>query len=150
MAIFHYCQRIVVVVVLLFHIFDINQVIAAKNTKRPTKSPTSNQQPHVVILMASEWGWNNVGYHGNKEIMTPFIDHLATKEGVILERFYTFTNSNPTRNSLLTGRLPVHVALDFGQQGSDPRRYNASDPISGYQGIPLGSKFFPLNLTGNC
>jgi arylsulfatase A-like enzyme len=39
----------------------------------------------MVILLADDLGWNDVGYHGS-EIRTPRIDRLAG-EGVRLERF---------------------------------------------------------------
>src|SRR5690242_20041965 len=65
------------------------------DTQSPTQSPSPKfKPPHIVVLLASEWGWNNVGYHGNSEMLTPFIDSLAT-ENLILERFYVSTNSAP-------------------------------------------------------
>eukprot|EP01059_Diplonema_ambulator_P008473 TRINITY_DN1810_c0_g1_i1.p1 TRINITY_DN1810_c0_g1~~TRINITY_DN1810_c0_g1_i1.p1 ORF type:complete len:503 (+),score=147.16 TRINITY_DN1810_c0_g1_i1:154-1509(+) len=37
------------------------------------------------------------------------LNDLATKEGAILDRFYTFKVCSPTRSSLLSGRFPIHV-----------------------------------------
>ncbi|MCP5112997.1 MAG: sulfatase-like hydrolase/transferase, partial [bacterium] len=42
--------------------------------------------PNVVILVADDLGWNDVGYHGS-EIRTPHIDSIASR-GIKLERFY--------------------------------------------------------------
>ncbi len=42
--------------------------------------------PNVVIILADDLGWSDVGYHGS-EIATPRLDALAT-EGVVLDRFY--------------------------------------------------------------
>lgn len=38
------------------------------------------------------------------------MDAIITKEGVQLERHYTFFYCSPTRSSLLSGRLPAHVS----------------------------------------
>ena len=40
--------------------------------------------------------------------ITPHIDALA-QSGVILDSFYTAAVCGPTRTSLMTGRLPMHV-----------------------------------------
>lgn len=40
-------------------------------------SPT----PHIIIFVADDLGWNDVGYHGS-EILTPNIDHLAYNGGI--------------------------------------------------------------------
>ena len=38
--------------------------------------------------LVDDWGWNNLGYRGNPEIVTPNMDALAAA-GVKLDRFYT-------------------------------------------------------------
>ena len=66
-------------------------------------------RPHIVLLIADDLGWNDVGYHGS-EIATPAIDRLAS-EGVRLERFYAAPICAPSRASLLTGKLPIRLGL---------------------------------------
>ncbi len=39
-------------------------------------SATAGQRPHVVLMMADDLGWADVGFHGGK-IKTPNIDKLA-------------------------------------------------------------------------
>ncbi|MHC4974560.1 MAG: arylsulfatase B [Planctomycetota bacterium] len=69
-------------------------------------------RPHVVILLADDLGWNDVGYHGGS-IPTPNIDRLAGS-GVRLERFYVQPVCSPTRAALLTGRYPIRYGLQVG------------------------------------
>jgi leishmanolysin-like peptidase len=64
-------------------------------------------KPHIMLVVADDYGWHNVGWR-NSEIVTPNIDALAA-EGIVLDRHYTFKYCSPTRSSLLTGRLPLHV-----------------------------------------
>ena len=70
------------------------------------------KKPHIVIFLADDLGWKDVGYHGS-EIQTPHIDSLATA-GVRLEQFYVQPVCSPTRSSLMTGRYPIRQGLQVG------------------------------------
>ena len=65
--------------------------------------------PNVIILLADDLGWADVGYRGS-DIATPNIDRLA-KEGMRLERFYTTPFCSPTRAALMTGRDPIKLGV---------------------------------------
>ena len=52
--------------------------------------------PNVVIFLADDLGWADVGFHGS-ETRTPNIDRLA-REGVEMERFYSYPVCSPTRS----------------------------------------------------
>ena len=69
------------------------------------------QNPNIVIFLADDLGWNDVGYQGSP-IETPYIDGLA-REGVVLDRFYAQPVCTPTRVALLTGRAPVRAGLGY-------------------------------------
>ncbi len=64
---------------------------------------------NVVLFVADDLGWNDVGYHGS-EIRTPTLDRLAA-EGVILDRFYVHPLCSPTRGALMTGRSPLRTGV---------------------------------------
>lgn len=64
----------------------------------------TSQKPNIVIILADDLGWGDVGFHGS-DIKTPCLDNLVN-EGVELTRFYTAPISSPTRAGLLTGRYP--------------------------------------------
>jgi arylsulfatase A-like enzyme len=61
-------------------------------------------RPNVLIMLADDTGWNDVGYNGS-EIRTPHIDRLAS-EGVRLNQYYVYPTCSPTRVALLSGRPP--------------------------------------------
>lgn len=67
------------------------------------------KKPNIIIILADDLGWGDVGYHGS-EIKTPNIDRLS-KEGLILNRYYTAPICSPTRAGLLTGRYPNRVGI---------------------------------------
>ncbi|MGH0030363.1 MAG: arylsulfatase B [Myxococcota bacterium] len=72
-------------------------------------APAPPPRPHVVLLIADDLGWNDVGFHGS-EIGTPNLDALA-REGVVLDRFYVLPACTSTRGALLTGRYPIRYGL---------------------------------------
>ena len=77
-----------------------------------TGSAKAAPRPHIVLLLADDLGWKDVGYHGS-EIRTPNIDALAAA-GARLEQFYVQPVCSPTRSSLMTGRYPIRQGLQVG------------------------------------
>ena len=74
---------------------------------------TERAHPNVVILLADDLGFADVGYRGG-EIETPAIDRLAA-EGMRLERFYAAPICSPTRAALMTGRDPLELGIAYDQ-----------------------------------
>lgn len=83
-------------------------------------------KPNVIILLADDLGYGDVGFHGS-DIQTPNIDRLAA-EGSQLEAFYSCPMCSPTRAGLMTGRYPIRYGLmravvppqrDFGLDTSE-------------------------------
>lgn len=110
--------------VIIFALFAIASLISAQQQSKP----------HIVLVLVDDWGWANVGYHQetpNDEVVTPNMDDLV-KEGVELDQHYAFTLCAPSRASLLTGRLPIHVCDHIFNE----ENYNPEDPVSGFAGIP--------------
>ncbi|MDJ0847756.1 MAG: arylsulfatase [Myxococcota bacterium] len=71
------------------------------------------EQPNVVIFLADDLGWADVGFHGEEVIRTPSLDRLA-REGVELHRFYSTPICSPTRAALMTGRDPMRLGVAYG------------------------------------
>ena len=66
-------------------------------------------QPNVVLIVADDMGFGDVGYNGS-EIATPHLDQLAA-EGIVLDRFYTSPLCSPSRAGLLTGRYGLRMGI---------------------------------------
>lgn len=67
--------------------------------------------PNVVLILADDLGWGDVGFHDNDVIITPHLDGMAAT-GLELTRFYTSSSiCSPTRASLLTGRHPYRTGI---------------------------------------
>jgi len=93
-------------------------------------SSASVTQPNVVIILADDLGWADVGFHGST-IDTPSLDRIAG-EGIELDRFYTAPMCSPTRAMLMTGRDPIRFGLAYEQ-------VNPWDNA----GVPAGEHFMP-------
>lgn len=67
--------------------------------------------PNLVILLADDLGWRDVGFHGGRT-PTPNIDRLVS-EGLELTRCYAYPFCSPTRSALLTGRMPIRYGMVY-------------------------------------
>lgn len=69
------------------------------------------RRPNIVLIVADDLGYGDLGCYGNREIRTPQLDRMA-REGV---RFTSFMVSwpacTPSRGSILTGRYPQRNGL---------------------------------------
>jgi arylsulfatase B len=78
-----------------------------RSLDKAEKAPAG--KPNIVIILADDLGWADVGYHGAKT-STPNIDRLAN-DGVRLENFHVCPLCSPTRAGLMTGRWPIRYGL---------------------------------------
>ena len=70
-------------------------------------------RPHVLLVLADDTGWNNLGWHARTnaagaEVSTPVLDSLVA-EGIELDRAIAFKYCSPSRCALQSGRNPIHV-----------------------------------------
>ena len=96
---------------LLFTLVGVSHVVAAE--------PRSN----IVVLLADDLGYGELGCYGGTEIPTPHIDSLA-REGVRFTSGYvTAPVCAPSRAGLLTGRYQQRFGFDqnaIGAANADP------------------------------
>lgn len=63
-------------------------------------------KPNIILVMADDQGWGDMGYNAHPVIKTPNFDEMA-KTGLRFDRFYAAAPvSSPTRGSVMTGRHP--------------------------------------------
>lgn len=74
-------------------------------------------RPNIILLMADDLGWGDVGFNGSKVVQTPNLDRLAAS-GIIFNRFYSASPvCSPTRASVLTGRHPARQGITTANTG---------------------------------
>ena len=115
--------------------------VAAAATTAPE---FSYKQPNIVILLADDLGWADLGFRGS-DIETPHIDSLA-RDGLTLNRFYAMPICTPTRSALMTARDPmklgsVYAGFQPWQNGGvspDEHFMPESFKAAGYQTAMVG------------
>ena len=64
------------------------------------------KKPNILIFIADDLGWEEVGAYGHPVVKTPNIDWLAS-QGMRFDNFYlTASSSSPSRSSIFTGMYP--------------------------------------------
>ena len=96
----------------------------------PAAADPKPRRPNIIVILADDLGYADIGCHGCKDIPTPHIDALA-KDGVRCTSGYAAAPVGaPTRAALFTGRYPQR----FGHEFNPPR-----DPKEAY-GLTLSEK----------
>lgn len=67
---------------------------------------SQQDSPNIVMIIADDIGWDDMGCYGNEAVKTPNIDRMAS-EGLRFDNFYLTTSScSPSRTSIISGRYP--------------------------------------------
>jgi len=76
--------------------------------------------PNLVIILADDLGYGDLGAYGNTLIRTPSLDDLA-KAGARFTSFYASAPiCSPSRAGLLTGRYPIRSGITLPLPPADP------------------------------
>jgi arylsulfatase len=65
-------------------------------------------QPNILIILADDLGYGDLGCYGAKDIRTPHLDKMAA-EGLKLTSFYAQPICGPSRAALMTGCYPLRI-----------------------------------------
>jgi arylsulfatase A len=85
-----------------------------------TQFSYSSEKPNILLIVADDLGYGDIGCYGNRKNKTPNLDRLA-KEGL---RFTDFHSNgpmcSPTRAALLTGRYQQRMGIEgpIGRNGT--------------------------------
>ena len=117
--------------------------LAASAAEGAQQAASAAPRPNIILVALDDYGWAD-SWHAppaSNESQIPTLRSLVA-EGIDLERHHVFMYCSPSRSALHTGRNPLHVNvlnnfLDI---------HNPSDPVSGYQGIPLNMTLLPQKL----
>jgi arylsulfatase len=95
--------------------------------------------PNIVLIMADDLGYGELGCYGQKKIRTPRLDQMA-KEGLRFTQFYSGSPvCAPSRCVLMTGKHAGHAAI----------RDNREHPPEGQTPLPEGEVTIAELLKGN-
>ncbi|MDG2280033.1 MAG: sulfatase-like hydrolase/transferase, partial [Flavicella sp.] len=87
--------------------------------------PTKKSKPNIIVIMADDLGYADVGFNGCTDIPTPNIDRIA-KNGVVCTNGYTtYSVCGPSRAGFITGRYQQRFGFERNPQ------YRPHDPNMG-------------------
>ena len=100
----------------------------------------AQERPNIVLVMADDQGWGQVGYNGHPLLKTPHLDAMA-EAGIRFNRFYAAGPvCSPTRASVLTGRthnrtgVPTHGKRLCLQEKTLPQALKKAGYTTGHFG----------------
>ncbi len=68
------------------------------------QSPAASRPPNIVLILADDLGYAELGCQGSKDILTPHLDSLARNGVRCTAGYVTASFCTPSRAGLLTGR----------------------------------------------
>ena len=92
------------------------------------------EKPNVLIIVADDLGYADVGFQGAKDIPTPNLDKLVTQSVRCTNGYVSHPFCSPTRAGLMTGRYQQH----FGHENNP-----AWLPEDTKSGLPLNQITLP-------
>ncbi len=89
----------------------------------------AESKPNILLIVADDLGYADVGFQGCKDIPTPHLDQLAKRSLRCTNGYVTHPFCSPTRAALLTGRYQQR----FGHENNPawlPQDTNAGLPLA--------------------
>jgi arylsulfatase A len=83
----------------------------------PHPVAAAERQPNIVLILADDLGWSDLGCYGADLVETPHIDRLAA-DGVRFTHAYAMSVCSPSRVTLLTGKHAARLRITIWSEGS--------------------------------
>ncbi|MFO0908103.1 MAG: sulfatase-like hydrolase/transferase [Isosphaeraceae bacterium] len=82
------------------------QTPPASDVSKPMVGP-----PSVVLILADDLGWADIGPYGSRFHDTPNLDRLARRSLRLVQYYAASPLCSPTRSSILTGLYPARTGI---------------------------------------
>lgn len=90
----------------------------------------AGRKPNIVLILADDLGYGDIGPFGSKKNRTPHLDRLA-EEGAKLTSFYAAPVCTPSRAQVLTGSYAKRVSLPNVLRPAAPIGLSKDEPTLG-------------------
>lgn len=79
----------------------------------PVSKAAKSVGPNIIVILADDLGYNDVGAYGAAQIRTPNIDRLAATGVRFTDGYAAAAVCSPSRAGLMTGIFPARVGYDY-------------------------------------
>ncbi len=87
--------------------------LASLRAAEPPPRAVSPSNPNVIIILADDLGYGDLGCYGSTTIATPNLDRMAREGLRFTDAYAAAPFCSPSRAGLLTGRLPARAGLPY-------------------------------------
>ena len=98
----------------------------------------NHRKPNIVLILADDLGWHQLGSYGSTYYESPNIDRLASRGMRFTEAYAASPICSPTRASIMTGQYPTRLHITDYIPGND---------LSEKLKTPDWAKSLPLDTT---
>src|SRR3954465_3536284 len=96
-----------------------------------------DRRPNVVLIVADDLGWADLGCYGSKFHRTPNLDKLAAGGKRFTQAYSACPVCSPTRAALMTGKHPARLHLTDWLPGRPDRPSQKLNRPEFRQALPL-------------
>ncbi|MPY91364.1 MAG: sulfatase-like hydrolase/transferase [Luteitalea sp.] len=115
---------------------------------KPPPQVEEQRPPNIVLIVADDLGWTDLGSYGSTYYETPNIDRLVA-EGMRFTAAYANPNCTPTRAALMTGRYGARTGVyTVGSGARGLERFRLMTPVDNITDLALEEITFPEVLRG--
>jgi arylsulfatase A-like enzyme len=100
---------------------------------------TASTRPNVLLIVADDLGYNDVGFQGCRDIATPNLDRLAASGVRCTNGYVSYSVCSPSRAGFITGRYQQRFGHEFNPKW---------DTSSTVFGLPLSQSTLADALRG--
>src|SRR5436305_14525545 len=96
----------------------------------PAAGAEPARKPNVVLILADDLGYGDLGCYGATDVRTPHLDRLAAEGTRFTDFSVVAPLCTPSRAALLTGRYPGRVGLATGVLRPDAKAGLGKDVVT--------------------
>lgn len=98
----------------------------------------ADNKPNILVIVADDLGYGDIGVHGGKDVPTPHIDALAASGVRCTNGYVSAPYCSPSRAGFLTGRCQTRFGHEFNPHVGE----------EGKLGLPLDQRTIADHLRG--